>query len=197
MLLSPAADASLVDRRPADTWFQTIRFLDGSAARVVVTTRATPPAAGEGVDLGTVYASSPTASASAQLPAGVAVVPAGRVAPNAGSGAVTAWGQVWYTSHVGIELWRWLHQISWSYASYRVTSIYNQIAASLNSCCLWDYHGLLTKTHGPPGYANFTAYAQGKYKQCLTSILCQSKAPWIWLQGNGNGILTGFSWGIG
>jgi hypothetical protein len=191
-LCAPAGAASF-ERRPTDTWFQTIRFGDGSAARLTVTTRTTPPAAGEGVDLGTVDAAGTAATATAQLPSESR--PGTRAA--GGTGAQTAWGWVNYTSYAGIELWRWLHQISWSYAAYRVTGVSNQIAASLNSCCLWDYNGLLTAGHGPPGGPNFTAYAQGRYKQCLTSILCQTKAPWVWLQGNGNGYLTGFSWGIG
>ncbi len=201
MFLIPTAAPGGVDRRPAaDTWFQTIRFLDGSSARLTVTTRPTPPATGEGVDLGTVHAASPTAAATAQLaPVDAASGPAPRLATNAagGTGTATAWGWVNYTSAIGVELWRWVHQISWSYSAFRVTAVYNQIAASLKSCCLWDYQGLLTQSHGPPGGPNFTAYAQGKYRQCLTSIICQSKAPWVWLQGNGNGVLTGLSWGIG
>lgn len=200
VLVAPPSGAAALGARPADTWFQTIRYLDGSSARITVSTRSTPPARGEGVDLGTVYAAGPAATAGAQLaPLDASSGPAGRLATNAagGTGAVTGWGWVNYTSAVGVELWRWAHQISWSYSAFRVTSVYNQIAVSLNSCCLWDYQGLLAQSHGPPGGANFTAYAQGKYRQCLTSIICQSKAPWIWLQGNGNGILTGFSWGIG
>lgn len=199
-LLVPNAATGGVNRRTADTWFQTIRFLDGSSARLTVSTRSTQPASGEGVDLGTVYATGPTAAAGARLaPADAASAPADRLGTNAGggTGTATAWGWVNYTSAIGIELWRWVHQISWSYSAFRVTAVHSQIAASLRSCCLWDYQGLLTKTHGPPGGPNFTAYAQGKYRQCLTSIICQSKAPWIWLQGNGNGVLTGFSWGIG
>lgn len=196
--LVPTATGGGIDRRPSDTWFQTIRFPDGASARLSVSTRPTEPPSGEGVDLGTVYATGPTASATAQLAASDAA-PTPRLAVNAaaGSGSRTAYVWVAYTSYAGVQLWKWIHQISWSYASYRVTSVYNQVVASLNSCCLWEYHGTLSKGHSGPGGPNFTAFAQGKYKACITSILCDSASPWGWLQGNGNGILTGFSWGVG
>jgi hypothetical protein len=200
--LVPAASGGGLDRRVADTWFQTIRFPDGGSARIVVSTKPVPPGPGEGIDLGTVVAAGGNARSDVQL-AALDAAPVGSAAPRlgtnaaGGSGSKTAYGWVKYTSYAGIELWRWIHQISWSYAGYRVTSVYGQYAGSLNSCCLWDYQGLTSQSHGAPGGPNFTAFAQGKYRQCLTSILCQSTSPWVWLQGNGNGILTGFSWGVG
>ena len=196
------AGASSLDRRAAaDTWFQTIRFSDGSFARVTVTTRPILPSPGEGVDLGTVHAARGPVAAGAQLaPADAEPAPSTRGRPIttlAGSGSETAWGWVNYTNWAGVELWRWIHQVSWTYGSYKVRSVYNHIAASQSSCCLWEYHGTLSKSHSGPGGPNFQAFAQGKYKACITSILCESASPWVWLQGNGNGILTGFSWGIG
>ena len=202
LVLSPAAEAGGPARRPADTWFQTIRFADGSSARIALSTRDREPRPGEGVDLGTVSAPVGPASAGAQLAPVDAESPAGpsrleTTAAAGGTGSTTAYGWVTYTNAFGVQLWKWVHQISWSYSAYKVTSVYNQFAVSLGSCCLWEYHGTISQGYSPPGGANFTAYAQGKYKACITAILCQTKLPWIWFQGNGNGVLTGFSWGIG
>jgi hypothetical protein len=185
-----------------DTSYQTIRFSDGSSATLTLTTRATEPARGEGIDLGTVYAAPGAQTASARMdfaPTSSASPAApGSTSPLAGSGSQTMYGYVTYTNAVGVQLWKWFHQISWNYAAYKVTSIYNQVTGSLQSCCLWDYKG----TTGPPshsaaGQASFTASAQGSYRACVTPILCSTKLPWVWLQGNGNGVQTGYNWGIG
>lgn len=187
----------------ADTWYQTIRFSDGSFATLALTTRATDPVRGEGIDLGTIYAApgAETASARMDFPPSAAAIsslaPRVIVSPLAPSGSATMYGYVTYTNVVGVQLWKWVHQISWTYAIYTVTSIYSQIAASLQSCCLWGYQGTTSLSHSAPGQANFTAFAQGSYKSCITPILCSTKQPWVWLQGNGNGLQTGFNWGIG
>lgn len=187
-----------------DTWYQTIRFSDGSLATLTLTTRATEPARGEGIDLGTVYAAPGAQTASARMDFSPSVATSSLAVPGigsplaaGGSGSQTMYGYVTYTNVVGVQLWKWLHQISWTYAAYKVTSIYSQIAASLQSCCLWEYQGTTAISHDPPGQANFTAYAQGKYRACVTPILCTTKLPWVWLQGNGNGVQTGGNWGIG
>ncbi len=200
LTIVPASAGGSFDGQPADAWFQTIRFADGTSARLAVSTRTIEPRSGEGVDLGTVYATSPSAAPTVRLaPVDAALGPVSRLGTNAAgaSGARTATGWVTYSNYLGVQLFKWIHQISWSYAGYRVTNVYNQFAGSVGSCCLWEYHGTLSQSHSPPGGPNFTAFAQGKYKACVTSILCDSQAPWVWLQGNGNGILTGFSWGIG
>lgn len=177
----------------ATTIHQTQHLADGSTLSFTLTTGSQFPAAGAGVDMGDFGPSSGSSHS------GVLVAPTAAGAPDvspAVSGSQTMSGKVTYTNPVGVTLWTYGEQVSWRFGSYTVQSIYGQWAGSLSTCCLWGYHGNTSLRTTPAGGPNFQAFAQGTFQICVVWA-CETKSPWITLQGNGNGNETGFSWGIG
>jgi hypothetical protein len=200
-VLAIAATAAVASAAPkpgaaADTWHQTIVFADGSSATATFSTRSNADP-GSGVDLGASRSNTLTGSAGASVavPAGAGVAVAPDAAFAAASGSQTMYGTVTY-SNVGVTQWTYFEQVSWNYANYKVTNIYGQLAGSRSSCCLWGFQGNTSLSHDPAGSASFGAFAQGRYQNCILWA-CVTKSPWVRLRGNGNGVQTGFDWGIG
>ena len=190
-----AAAALFSGAAGATTVHQVQHLADGSAVTFTLATGSAFPAPGAGMDVGD-FGPADGASHSGVLPSLAPVTSLGGVQTAAASGSQTMSGTVSFSNMYGVTLWTYGEQVSWSYGSYTVQSIYNQWAGALNTCCLWGFHGNASLSHGPAGGANFQAFAQGTFQACVLWA-CETKSPYITLQGNGNGNQTGFWWGIG
>jgi hypothetical protein len=194
------AAAAISGSAGATTIHQVQHLADGSTVTFTLSDQGGYPAAGTGVDVGDFGSSSGSSHSGMFMPAAggpvVSVATAPSAIPAAVSGQQTMHGSVSFSNIYGVTLWTYGETVSWSYGNYTVLSIFGQTAGSLNTCCLWGFHGNISLTHTPAGGPNFNAFAQGTFQACVVWA-CETKSPWITLTGNGNGNMTGFSWGIG
>jgi hypothetical protein len=190
----PDAPPGQTKAAPA-TFHQTQLLSDGSTVTFTLST-AGPPAKGAGADLGTFG------------PAEAATKHGGTFAdpsnPTRGlssasrttqGGSETMWGRVDFENLFGITLFTYYSQVSWDYSNWRIRDIYNHWAWNANDCCGWNYDGNDAVEHCCEGGSNFQAFAQATYKNCVFWF-CESRSPWMTLQGNGAGNMTGFWWGV-
>jgi len=178
----------------AMTIHQTQVLADGSKVTFTLSSGSSVATPGSGVDLGD-FGPNDALSHSGTLPA-LSPVAGLNTQAAAASGSQAMHGTVSYSNLYGVTLWTYDEDVNWTYGNYTVQSIYGQVAGALNTCCLWGFHGNTSLSHTSAGGPNFQAFAQGTFQVCVLWA-CETKSPWITLQGNGNGVQTGFSWGIG
>jgi len=194
LLLVATATAVLAGQAQATTYHQTKHFADGSTAVFTVSDGGIP-VSGAGIDLGDLGPNAPASAQSFVFKSGQVTNKSASVLAAAGStGTTTNGGSVKFTNYLGVKMFEYAMDITWDYSKYKVTSIYNQRAMNIYTFPGWSFQGTSEKSHSPAGGATFTAFAQGDYESCLVWI-CSSKSPWMQLTGNGNGVMTGFTWG--
>jgi hypothetical protein len=87
--------------------------------------------------------------------------------------------------------------IEWSWCNYKVTGVSRVWDEPVDSCCQWGWEGNVAKYHSPVGGASVTAYTKGKFRACaLVIVFCKDRYRWVQLRVNGNGLVTGYEWGV-
>lgn len=188
----------------AFTGHQTQILGNGDTITFTISTEG-PPASGAGTDLGTF---GPGDKRDARAPGRSGIAHGGKLvdpaAPARGlaasrrasdCGESWAWGQVTYDNYLGVNLFTYDGIVGWSYCDWTVQSISGPWAYSESSCCGWSFEGNDTVSDSGAGDSNFQAFASATYKFCLL-WWCNTRSPWLVLQGNGAGNLTGFWWGV-
>jgi hypothetical protein len=119
---------------------------------------------------------------------------------NKSCGSAVAWGAVKLKSAtwpIQVTLFTYRLYLDFSWCNYKVTAVRQLWDEPVDTCCNWGWHGNVSKYYTAVGGANLTAYTNGHFASCALGItLCKDRYPWVELRVNGNGKITGYSWGV-
>lgn len=117
---------------------------------------------------------------------------------NKGCGSRIAWGGMKFKTWPGlVTLFTYRLYVDFSWCNYKVTAVNQLWDEPVDTCCNWGWHGNISRYHSAVGGANMTVRTKGHFAACaLFVVFCKDRYPWVQLVVNGNGLITGYTWGV-